>query len=592
MSSASPALAETFFPNYDWRVVNPPTYCVIEPSTDVVPESKTQGYINKFFEAVSVWSQKLIAEDPNNRNSWAIKTKLVSQSTVKNDADCDIPVRFEVQAADAIGRYCYVGSDIFWPDRCSNPPKEGLPWIIMYTKMRGSFLTDSLLSGVAKHEIGHSFGLGHFYTDDNELSQNWIYTEPPPSIMFVPGPVNPEVRTITSLDVNKVKELYGLLGFFAFSPTPIPEPEPKPIPKPEPKPKPLPKSFDLFDYIKFSGEEQILRPTRSYETVMFKITGQISESEFLKGINVHLLVFSPSHIQTLKLTPTGKGYFETPFIIDKDSPLGEYRIQGVYQNKQQINKDIIFNVLRDVSTTTVKEQLDGTGSKQTTPVVSGIREFTLSFSDDEHTVSGLLSGYDKYVRLIAENECPFKKEVHNQDYLLSSKRNTEVSFTFHQLSYDKPSQCTIHLTLSDFDGNFLEESSFNYKIQTSERPKASQEDLITHAFSPTQKQVKTPKWIKNNAGWWAEGKIGDSDFVSGIQYLIKENIISIQEIPKTDKKIESFAIPDTTKLPTKTAEAVPDWVRNNAGWWADGLISEDDFLNGIKHLVEQGIIRV
>jgi len=108
--------------------------------------------------------------------------------------------------------------------------------------------------------------------------------------------------------------------------------------------------------------------------------------------------------------------------------------------------------------------------------------------------------------------------------------------------------------------------------------------------SPVKERV--PGWIKNNAKWWSDGQISDSDFTSGIQYLIKENIISIQEIPKTDKKIESFAIPDTTKLPTETAEAVPDWVRNNAGWWADGLISEDDFLNGIKYLVEQGIIKV
>ncbi|WP_268541839.1 peptidase, partial [Candidatus Nitrosotenuis cloacae] len=29
-----------------------------------------------------------------------------------------------------------------------------------------------------------------------------------------------------------------------------------------------------------------------------------------------------------------------------------------------------------------------------------------------------------------------------------------------------------------------------------------------------------PSWIKNNAKWWAEGTIGDKDFVNGIQYLI------------------------------------------------------------------------
>jgi len=97
---------------------------------------------------------------------------------------------------------------------------------------------------------------------------------------------------------------------------------------------------------------------------------------------------------------------------------------------------------------------------------------------------------------------------------------------------------------------------------------------------PEQSESKStiPDWIRNNAKWWAEGSIGDNDFISGIQYLIKENIISIPDLPEqTSETVE---------------EAVPDWVRNNAGWWADGLISDDDFVNGIKYLVENGIIKV
>ena len=29
-----------------------------------------------------------------------------------------------------------------------------------------------------------------------------------------------------------------------------------------------------------------------------------------------------------------------------------------------------------------------------------------------------------------------------------------------------------------------------------------------------------PAWVKNNAGWWADGQIDDDSFVSGIKYLI------------------------------------------------------------------------
>jgi hypothetical protein len=36
-----------------------------------------------------------------------------------------------------------------------------------------------------------------------------------------------------------------------------------------------------------------------------------------------------------------------------------------------------------------------------------------------------------------------------------------------------------------------------------------------------------PSWIKTNAGWWAEGKITDNDFVQGIQWLIVNGIMKV-----------------------------------------------------------------
>lgn len=38
-----------------------------------------------------------------------------------------------------------------------------------------------------------------------------------------------------------------------------------------------------------------------------------------------------------------------------------------------------------------------------------------------------------------------------------------------------------------------------------------------------------PIWIKNNAGWWADGAIDDETFVQGMEFLIKEGIIEIQD---------------------------------------------------------------
>ena len=83
-----------------------------------------------------------------------------------------------------------------------------------------------------------------------------------------------------------------------------------------------------------------------------------------------------------------------------------------------------------------------------------------------------------------------------------------------------------------------------------------------------------PSWIKNNAGWWAEGEITDATFISGIKWLITNNVISVSP----------------TELPAKTVYEIPSWIKNNAGWWAEGLIPDSAFTSGLEWLIEYGII--
>ena len=43
-------------------------------------------------------------------------------------------------------------------------------------------------------------------------------------------------------------------------------------------------------------------------------------------------------------------------------------------------------------------------------------------------------------------------------------------------------------------------------------------------------------------------------------------------------------------IPSAFAENVPDWVKNNAGWWATDQIDDSSFLQGIQFLIKEGII--
>ena len=89
-------------------------------------------------------------------------------------------------------------------------------------------------------------------------------------------------------------------------------------------------------------------------------------------------------------------------------------------------------------------------------------------------------------------------------------------------------------------------------------------------------EISVPDWVRNNAGWWAEGQIGDKDFVTGIEFMIREDIIKVP--PISDQSSESSVI--------------PEWVKNNAGWWSEQLISDKEFANGLQYLIANGIISV
>jgi len=46
-----------------------------------------------------------------------------------------------------------------------------------------------------------------------------------------------------------------------------------------------------------------------------------------------------------------------------------------------------------------------------------------------------------------------------------------------------------------------------------------------------------PDWVKNNAKWWSEGQIGESDYISSLQYLINQGIIKIPITEVTATKV-------------------------------------------------------
>jgi len=49
-------------------------------------------------------------------------------------------------------------------------------------------------------------------------------------------------------------------------------------------------------------------------------------------------------------------------------------------------------------------------------------------------------------------------------------------------------------------------------------------------------------------------------------------------------------IPPTEQGADDGGNVIPDWIKNNAGWWAGGLIDDNSFVSGIQWLISNGIM--
>ena len=47
-----------------------------------------------------------------------------------------------------------------------------------------------------------------------------------------------------------------------------------------------------------------------------------------------------------------------------------------------------------------------------------------------------------------------------------------------------------------------------------------------------------------------------------------------------------------TQVSEQKSQGVPEWVKNNAAWWANGDIDDDSFVQGIQFMIKSGLISI
>ena len=151
---------------------------------------------------------------------------------------------------------------------------------------------------------------------------------------------------------------------------------------------------------------------------------------------------------------------------------------------------------------------------------------------------------------------------------LISTKKTPVD-TYGKFSY------TVQLNEKYSDGKYIVKSQYGNSKST---VNTSSFLIVAGNTSMVESNLsEIPVWIKNNAGWWADGSIDDTSFVQGIQFLVQEGFMKI---------------PVTEQGSGTASNEIPVWIKNNAGWWADGSIDDTSFVQGIQFLVQEGFMKI
>ena len=522
-SSYAYALDYTY-PTINQRLTEIPTYCAVESISDKIELSEMNEMISKSELAVNMWKAKLQESETTNKEFWDMKFKKIGKNESVSD-DCTITILFR-DDPEFSGSLLSKTLGAFMRNS-----------IYIYYENQQSIYGDKWMDGILKttiHEMGHTFGLGHYTTDDNDYNRK-IATrdESPPSIMFAPAHVNPDLRKITEIDVQLVRTIYGSYGFHAFS-----EQRPNEIIVENPI-SPL---DPLYPFESTEISKNTVKLFRHQDTMM-TISGQINNTVYMSGHPVFILITNPDlSVEVLKVKPTRSGFFETYLNFNYKSLPGKYSIEFAYIDKIDQSKNLIFDV----------EQTD----IPLAPKFENLNILQINNDAERFFEMGLYGDAIKNYKVVMNNadkiqEPLFLNALNKIGLALIQLKNYEKSLSYFERVYE-------------INPNY---PNIGQNLKTSKSLIENNGEIIT-----TDSTVSLPGWIKSNAGWWINGQTTNQLLFDAFEYMQNKGLIGTYEFSNFSQS------------------HVPYWLVDIVTWWVDEKISDEEFLKTVDYLLKQGII--
>ena len=162
------------------------------------------------------------------------------------------------------------------------------------------------------------------------------------------------------------------------------------------------------------------------------------------------------------------------------------------------------------------------------------------------------------------------------------RRSSEIKFNnfLEVMESSAPPPVDLSTEVSSEWSQSIESNAIKSTTVLKEESDGTQVTFDTEGGQSITNNFKIPKWIKYNANWWSQNEISEDDFVDGMKYLIEHDIMDVSQKQRV------------SILEPMPEVVIPDWIKNNASWWADDLVSDQEFVKAIEWLMDEGVIVV
>jgi hypothetical protein len=149
---------------------------------------------------------------------------------------------------------------------------------------------------------------------------------------------------------------------------------------------------------------------------------------------------------------------------------------------------------------------------------------------------------------------------------------------------------------------FTDKTSYNYgdsyTISGNVNPVSQYDNVSIEILTPNN---PNPGWIyvsPNPDGKYSytlqlgnkDTPLGTFTIIAYYQGVQEQTTFSYGGPPPEQPMPQTISPPSQTQ--TQQSNIIPQWVRNNANWWATGQIGDSDFIKGIQYLIDNNILQV